>query len=274
MSQILCSTGALVGPSNGRDYRLLKGLSEQLCCDGFEFMMYSAWYEETDKLVEGLFDMQLNIPVMHCQKSVGEAISKGGSDNMKDAFDRFEVNCRIAEKIGAKKMVMHLWDGMTSDSNFENNISAYTYLKETAAAYGLDLLIENVVCNVDDPMKHWCELREAYSDIHFIFDTKMAAFHEQLELIYQKEYEWLWKDGHIRHYHVNDYAGGFKDWKNLKTLPIGKGHIDFDRFFAYIKEIGYTDTFTVEATAFRADGTVDVDMLNTQFAYIRGKLAD
>lgn len=37
---ILCSTGALIGKPNGRDYRLLESLSEKLNCDGFEFMMY------------------------------------------------------------------------------------------------------------------------------------------------------------------------------------------------------------------------------------------
>jgi hypothetical protein len=35
----------------------------------------------------------------------------------------------------------------------------------------------------------------------------MAAFHGQLVLLYGKEYDWLWKDGHIRHFHVNDYGG-------------------------------------------------------------------
>ena len=68
-------------------------------------------------------------------------------------------------------------------------------------------------------MKHWCELKEEYPEIHFVFDTKMAAFHEQLDWLYEKEYEWLWKEGHIKHYHVNDYAGGYMDWKNLITLP-------------------------------------------------------
>ena len=105
-------------------------------------------------------------------------------------------------------------------------------LAEMAEAHGLDLLVENVVCNRENPMKHWCELKEKYPEIHFIFDTKMAAFHEQLDLLYEKEYEWLWKEGHIRHYHVNDYAGGYMDWKNLRTLPIGAGHVDFERFFA------------------------------------------
>ena len=59
---------------------------------------------------------------------------------------------------------------------------------------------------------------------------------------------------------------------NLRTLPIGKGHMDFERFFDYIHEIGYDDTFTVEATAFDETGVVDVDMLNDQFGQIRNYL--
>jgi len=136
----------------------------------------------------------------------------------------------------------------------------------------LDLLVENVVCNVENPMKHWCELKEKYPDIHFVFDTKMAAFHEQMDLLYKPEYEWLWKDLHICHYHVNDYGGGYMDWKNLRTLPIGKGKIDFERFFQFIEKIGYQGTFTVEATAFNQEGVVDIQMLNEQFRYMRERI--
>ena len=62
------------------------------------------------------------------------------------------------------------------------------------------------------------------------------------------------------------------DWANLKTLPIGKGNIDFNRFFGFIKETGYNETFTVESTAFNTNGEVNVEMLNTQFDYIRSML--
>lgn len=269
MSEILCSTGALIGKSNGRDYRLLEALSKQLSCDGFEFMMYSTWYEEVDELVSTLQAMKLHIPVMHCEKHIGENVSKGGEMELNEAYRLFEINCQIANNIDAKNLVVHLWDGLTSDKNFHNNIKAYSYLADIAKQYKVNLLVENVVCNHKDPMRHWYELREKYSDIHFVFDTKMAAFHDQMDLLYKKEYEWLWKDKHICHYHINDYAGGYKDWKNLRTISIGKGHINFKRFFEYIHEIGYADTFTVESTAFNADGVVDVNMLNEQFKYIR-----
>ena len=51
MSKVLCSTGALIGRPNGRDFRLLEPLSKQLKCDGFEFMMYSDWYEKIEELI-------------------------------------------------------------------------------------------------------------------------------------------------------------------------------------------------------------------------------
>lgn len=267
MSKILCSTGALL--EYGGDYKVLGSLSKQLLCDGYEFMMDSPYYDEVDALKRYFQKMKLYIPVVHCEKSIGENISKGGEAELIDAYEKFAINCDIAKHIGAEKMVIHLWDGRTSDSNFQNNLNGYSCLNQIAKKYELDLLVENVVCNVENPMKHLCQLGEKYPDIHFVFDTKMAAFHEQLGLLYEKEYEWLWREGHICHYHVNDYAGGYMDWANLRSLPIGKGRIDFTRFFEFINQIGYDGTFTVEATAHNEQGVVDVEMLNRQFQYIR-----
>ena len=59
------------------------------------------------------------------------------------------------------------------------------------------------------------------------------------------------------------------DWANLRTLPIGKGHVEFEKFFGFVKKMGYQGDFTVEATAFDNTGAVDVEMLNEQFRRIR-----
>ena len=37
-NRILCSTGALIGRPNGRDFTLLGPCTQKLTCDGFEFM--------------------------------------------------------------------------------------------------------------------------------------------------------------------------------------------------------------------------------------------
>ena len=268
MHQILCSTGALIGRPNGRDYRLLKQFCPQLECDGFEFIMYSTWYDETEPITEVLTSLGVNIPVMHSEKSIAEHVAKGGEEEDKEAFRLFEINCRMAEAIGAKKMVIHLWNGLISDTHFENNLRAYPAFREIAEKHGLTLLVENVVC-LQEPMSHWVELYRHYPEIRFVFDTKMADFHRQLDLLYQPEYDWLWKENHILHYHVNDYGGGYMDWSNLKVLQLDKGHIDFDRFFRFVGKTGYAGDFTFEGTGFDHTGNVNIRNLNDQFARAR-----
>lgn len=267
--KILCSTGALIGKSNQWDYRLLERFRKELTCDGFEFMMYSAWYDEMEEMLDYLKGLELYIPVVHCQKRIGQSISAGTEEELAHGLDLFEKNCRLAQELSAEKMVLHLWDGMISDSNFEANLRHCGEFVDMAQEYGVDLMIENVVCNVKDPMTRWCQLVETYPEIHLIFDTKMAAFHGQLSLLYHKDYEWLWKDNHICHYHINDYGGGIMDWANLRTLPIGKGNIDFAEFSEFLKKTEYKGMATVEATAFDSEGNVDIAMLNDCFEKIR-----
>ena len=269
--KIFCSTGALIGRPNGRDYRLLKQFTPQLDCDGFELMIYPDWYEHPEDLIAFLKPLKISIPVLHCEKALAEHITRGGEEEVKEAFRLLRINCTVASALGADRMVLHLWNGIISDSRFENNLQAYGDLRKTAAEYGLDLLVENVVCH-KDPLTHWDELREVYPDIHFVFDTKMADFHRQLDKLYDEDHAWLWKENHIRHYHVNDYGGEYMDWSNLKVLPVGHGHIDFDRFFRFIRETEYQGDFTLEATGFDKTGNVNFDMLNTQFRTVRDKL--
>lgn len=270
---ILVSTGALIGRPHNRDFTLLKDFTKQLNCDGFEFMMYNSWYEKKAQLLSFLVNSKLKFPVMHAEKSIGEAVSKGGEENFEDAFNRFKINCQIAKEIGAGKMVIHLWDGITSDQNFQNNIEAYPVLRDIAAEKDIDLLCENVVCNRNNPLDNWKILYEKYPDIHFIWDTKMAAFHGQDEDLYTDENVWLWKENHIRHFHVNDYAGGIMDWANLKTLAIGRGHVDFEKFFHFMKNIGYNDTYTLESTAFNQNAEMDFSMLNDEIDFIKKRVS-
>lgn len=268
MHQIYCSTGSLLGRANGRNYRLLSEYCPQLDCDGFEFILYTVWYDEIERLTAFLKSLHLHIPVMHCEKTMAEYITRGGEEEWREAFRLFEINCALANTLGAEKMVIHLWNGPISDSHFENNLRAYPLLNRKAEKHGLELLVENVVCR-KDPMSHWVELYRHYPEIRFVFDTKMAEFHRQLDLIYQPEYDWLWREDHIRHYHVNDYGGGYMDWENLRVLPMGKGHIDFDRFFAHVGKTGYRGDFTFEGSGLDQAGGIHPDLLNRQFGQAR-----
>ena len=74
---------------------------------------------------------------------------------------------------------------------------------------------------------------------------------------------------HVAHLHINDYMGNHMDWNNLKTLHIGEGKVDFDRFFGFIKSMDYKGDFTVEAAAYDSEGRIDFDVLNRSFDRIR-----
>ena len=229
--------------------------------------MYSTWYDQADELKSFLMGLDASIPTVHVEKGVGERISRNEPGDTGEAIRLFEINCSLAEQLGAEKLVLHLWNGVHSDKDIAHNFSVYPALREIADRHGLLLTIENVVCNQEDPMTHLRRLAGIYPDISFTFDTKMAQFHAQLPLLYEPENEKIVR--RIRHIHVNDYSGGYKDWTRLKTLHIGEGQVDFDRLFGFLKQIDYRGDFTVEATSFGSDGVIDFDALNRDFEKIR-----
>ncbi len=262
MNRVLCSTGAVTGRANAGDFRMPAKVNALLPCDGWEFLMTTAFYGREDDVLRACEG--LNIPVFHTDKRIGESVSNG---DLTAVLPRLEQNCRLAKALGAKLLVHHLWGGLASDQHIERNIASYAPLREIAERHGLLLTVENVVCNRQDPMTHLHVLAEEYPDIAFTFDTKMAAFHGQLEDAYAPENAWLWP--HIAHMHVNDYAGSYMDWGCMGAKLLGTGRIDFGRFFAFVKEIGYAGDFTLEAAALTAEGEVRVEELSASLIRIR-----
>lgn len=265
MNHILCSTGALIGRPNGRDHRLLAKYAPSLECDGFEFMIYESWSDKLDMVISDVASMCLRIPTVHFEKSIGESFTSG---NFSGGYDRFAKNCAAAEKLGAKLAVLHLWNGIPSDSHFENNLSAVPRLDKIASEHGLTLTVENVVCSHGDPQSRLDELAEK-TNVHFTFDTKMAAFHCQVMDIFAPERSFFWKDRHVSHIHANDYGGGYMDWKNLRVLHIGDGNVPLKAFFSELSKRGYRGDYTIESTGFDANGQVDAKLLNHDFAALR-----
>ena len=267
MHKILCSTGALIGRPNGRNIRLLDTCLENLTCDGYEFMMYSTWYDSLPEILPYLRSLPAVFPVMHCEKGIGERISRGEGNDLPEAMDTFRQNCEIAGEIGADKLVLHLWNGIASDRHFERNLEACGKLREIAGEYGVLLTIENVVCNTKDPMSRLVELTAAYPELRFTYDTKMAEFHGQIPLLYAPENHTVAE--RIAHLHINDYRGGVMDWGSLRTLHMGEGQIDFASFLLFMKKNGYAGDFTIEATSFDGEGVIHFDALNRTFDRLR-----
>ena len=266
---ILCSTGAIVNRANGRDPALIMKYAPLLHCDGMEFMMYSTWYPDYLSVARELAASGIPFPAMHIEKSVGDRVSRDQGSDTEDAVRDFALNCEVADIIGAKQLVLHLWGNVDSDRHIEHNLRVFGRLLEIARAHGLELTVENVVCSHVDPMTHLRALRDAYPDAAFTIDTKMAEFHRQLPLFSQPEWAWLWREKRVKHLHINDYRGAYMDWTSLKTLFIGDGQIDFAPFFETAGRWGYEGSLTCECTAVRPDGSVDVERLNESLDKVR-----
>lgn len=146
------STGALFEKSDDSNLEILGEIIPKLSCDGIEFMMEKCWYDQIEGLLSELEKLQIDIPVMHFDKCIGEDIANG---NMGIAIEHFEINCQIAKEIKARKAVFHLWNGKISDQKIDANILAYNKLRTISDKYGIQLLIENVVCNTHDPFSNW-----------------------------------------------------------------------------------------------------------------------
>lgn len=268
MNRVLCSTGTMIGRPNGRNFRLLEKMCPLLNCDGLEFLMYDTWYDRISEIKEFMKTIPMPVYVYHIEKQIGELVSKNQLD---EAIRRMKINCDLAKALGAELLVLHLYNGVISDSNIDFNIECYKYLEKIADDYGLTLTVENVVCNHKDPMTHLCALIEKYPQIKLTFDTKMADFHKQLNLLYEEKYRHVW--AHIAHFHINDYLGGYMDWTNLRVLHLGQGDIDFDKLFEYIKKMGYRGDFTTEATSFDGDGQIYPERLNETVNKIRNYIS-
>lgn len=267
---LLCSTGAFVSRLNGRDYTLIPRIAPQLDADGLEFMMYDSWYDSVDEIVEAL--RGLSVPVMHVDKQVGEAISRGAPGDEAAAFTAFRRNCRMAQRLGARLLVLHLWNGLPSDHVFSRNLAAFGTLWREAQDAGLQLTVENVVCAAADPLARLAELRERYPAVCFTYDTKMAAFHHQQDAWSRPEGAWLWTEHRIAHVHLNDYAGGYRDWTHLRVPSPGEGWVDLPHACDVLAAHGYTGAITTEAPAVSADGQVDVARLNANLHILREML--
>ena len=271
--RILPSVGAFIGRVNGRDHRAFLSVADRLDADAFEFMMYEAFYGREDGILRDFLATGLRFPVFHVEKRVGELIAAEDGEGLSEVRSRFLCNCRAAQALGAEKLVLHLWNGLPSDRSFSAHLAAYGELAVIAQEHGLLLTVENVVCAVGDPLTHFYELIEAYPDVAFTFDTKMAAFHRQEYTVFTPEHAALFAS-HIRHVHLNDYAGIPGDFGGLAVLHLGEGHLDIPAIAHSLRSVGYDGTVTLECSCMCPDGSLVPEKMNASLAVARRLLND
>lgn len=283
--RLLCSTGSLIGRSNGYNYHLITEtfsafLNEGLI-DGGELMMLKAYYPNINEISAELIDAGLSFPVIHCEKDVGAKISdlavirsrgEKAAELYSEVISLFKLNCEMGCRLNSRRMVLHLWGGLSSDSAVEYNIEMLDLLISIAAEYGIKVLVENVPCTTYDPLENWHRLKSHLPKIGFIFDTRFGHFHNDTEDI--------WNDAelrqHISHVHISDSVGHGgeipRDFTKLRPiLHPGEGKIDFDSFANVLESFGYTGTFTVESPVMLPDGGLDIDKMRETLKWVRNK---
>ncbi|MCL2060455.1 MAG: sugar phosphate isomerase/epimerase [Oscillospiraceae bacterium] len=221
---------------------------------GFEIFMYNIYadkpgeYGPIAETVMNAKDGGCIFHSMHMNKSIGELISRNEDGDIEQAFRCYESDCRYAAMYGVKLLVLHLWGGPWSDKNIHVNIGQYPKLKKISDKYGLNLTIENIVCNTQKPLDHMKKLWELYpGDIKFTIDVRQSEFHKSL--VETCESAFLWENDLVSHFHFSNYSGGHMDWDRLRHhTPLGQGDVDYDYLFAFLKSINYSGSITYESS--------------------------
>ena len=266
-NEIYASTGAFIGRVNAYDYHLIKANADNIHCDGFELMLYPAWYGELERIIGEIADFGLNFPVVHFDKEIGVLLAENTREDVDEALRRFSLNVWAAKRVGAKKAVFHLWGGRNSDIFMKYSVKHIPSFYRECEEAGIELLIENIPARYNGPVCDWLSVREEYHDAKFIYDTRFGEYHAEHERIFSPAF---WRDVH--HIHISSYIKCGEHWGMLRPiLHPGEGRVDFDYLFSRMPR--YDHSVTLESPVMGADGKIDTDKLNTSLDYLYRKLS-
>jgi sugar phosphate isomerase/epimerase len=119
---------------------------------GFELGIYPAWYGHLAEVISDLRESGLSFPVVHAEKLIGAGLGSATADEPDEALERLVLNCRAAAALGAKTLVVHLWERPTGDEVIERNLEHLPACLDTAEAYGLTLAVETIPGDVGTPL--------------------------------------------------------------------------------------------------------------------------
>jgi sugar phosphate isomerase/epimerase len=267
---VLLSTGSVTRDPVQTDHHEIVRRCPGLGVPGFELSVYRAWYGHLDDVVKDLREAGLPFPVVHAEKAIGAGLGSEQSDDADDALERFELNCRAAAALGAKTLVLHLWERPSGDRDFERNLTHLSTCLDTAAAYKVTVAVETIPGDAATPLANVRRALERDPRCRVTLDTEFLGFHGQLgESI---EADWLWEAPFVHHVHLKDFDGRLREAGHRRYLLPGEGTLDLQGFLTGLVERGYSGALTLEASAVDAEGQFDAARL-TQMADIAKQLA-
>ena len=269
---VYASTGAFVTRKNNRNYRLIGPVGEKMFADGFEFLMFDSWDGEIKDIRNYLKSTGHTFPVLHMDKSIGEILSEKGTDGEEESMRLFERDLETAIFIGAKTLVLHLWNGRNSDAHFEESLPIAGKFNNLSKSAGIMLAIENVIPKTELSVDRLLAMSAFDETLHFTYDTKMAHLKNENPLLSNETYLPLLTNKKIVHFHMNDSDPNLYYDGRLQVLHMGEGTVDFDSIFNLIHETQFSGTVTVESTSVERDGTPQIEKMNKSLVAIRNML--
>lgn len=280
-NDVYLSTGSLVERRNGYNYHkvteLVPVLMDEGLISGAEFMMIKLYYEKRDQVLGEFLSAGIKFPVIHSDKDIGSYLSDAavllasGGDRFEamrkkaEALDMLRFSCETGCAAGSKRLVLHLWGGLSSDNAVDYNAEWLPELIEISDSYGLKILCENVPSAHTDPLTNWLKLTPVLDRIGLIFDTRFATCHAQ-----PRETLTSSVAPKIEHVHVSDYRGGLKEFSCLRPVwHPGEGTADFPLMFSLLKSLSYGGSFTLESPGIISGSEIDSQRIRASLRFIR-----
>jgi sugar phosphate isomerase/epimerase len=254
----LCSTGAVTHHPTRADHRLVAE-ARGLPVDAFELSIYPGWIDGGDAVAEDLAAIGLPVETAHAEKAIGARLSEGDAT----AVERLERNARLAGGLGARLLVLHLWELPLGDRHLERNLELLPACIDAAGEHGLELAVETIPCSVGSPLGNAARAVERDPRCLVVLDTEFLALHGELDGALDAGLP-------VAHVHLKDFAGVILhgDPRRRYLLP-GEGRLELDSFLADLRSRGYEGAVTLEASAVDPEGALDVGRLEEIAAALR-----
>jgi sugar phosphate isomerase/epimerase len=244
--RVLCSTGAVTRHPSRADHRLVAD-ARDLPCAGFELSIYPSWVDDADRIGEEVAELGLPLETAHAEKTVGARLSQGDSA----AVERLEGSARIASRVGARLLVLHLWELPLGDRHLERNLDLLPACADVVEGAGLTLGVETIPCSVGSPLANVARAVEREPRCVAVLDTEFLGYHNEFEAAPDAGLP-------VGHVHVKDFAGAIRDGDpRMRYLLPGEGALDIDGFLDRLRAGGYDGAVTLEASAVDPDGALD-----------------
>jgi sugar phosphate isomerase/epimerase len=268
---VLASTGVITQAPDHTDHKMILEHAPAFGAAGLELVVHEQWYGHLDEVVEDLRSSDLSFPVVHADKTIGRGLGSEDADEGEDALERLERNCRAATAVGARTLVLHLWERPSSDEQLERNLDRLPACLDMAEAYKLVLAVETIPGTAGTPLANIQLAVERDRRCRVTLDTEFLGFHGQVAESIATD--WLWDHNLVCHVHLKDFDGRMRDAEGPRYLFPGEGRLDLQGFLAGLVQRGYDGAFTFEGSARSRSGELETARIE-QAAAIMRELAD